>query len=97
MIFQIDNMSLQMRGQISQILLCADAYYVEDKCLLLQDKVHSHYAFIFLQFASNAKNGFHTHSLHLTQYPIDTMLEFDPNTNTHANLDASVNGPLKHG
>ena len=44
-----------------------------------------------LQFASNAMNGFYTHSLHLTQHPIDAMLQFDANANAHANVDASVN------
>ena len=57
-------------------------------------KVHSHYA-SFLQFASNAKNGFYILSLHLTQHLIDAMLQFDTNTNAHANVDAGVNGPLK--
>ena len=47
----------------------------------------------FLQFASNAKNGFYTHSLRLMQHPIDAMLQFD--ANAHANLDVSVNGPLE--
>ena len=56
-------------------------------------KVHSHYAF-FAFFASKAKNGFYTHSLHLRQHPIDTMLQFDANANVHANVAASVNGPL---
>ena len=42
------------------------------------------------------KNGFYTHSLRLTQHPIDAMLQFDANANTHANVDASVNGPLGH-
>ena len=56
-------------------------------------KVHSHYV-LFLQFASNAKNGFYTHSLRLMQHPIDAMLQFDANANAHTNLDSSVNGPL---
>ena len=43
-----------------------------------------------LQFDANAKNGFYTH---LTQHPIDIMLQFDANTHAHANVDASVNGP----
>ena len=47
----------------------------------------------FLQVASNAKNGFYTHSLRLTQQPIDAMLQVDANANARANLDASVNGP----
>ena len=46
------------------------------------------------KFASNAKNGFNTHSLRLTQHPLDVMLQFDANTNAHANVVASVNGPL---
>ena len=37
---------------------------------------------------SNAKNGFYTHSLRLTEHPIDAMLQFD----AHANVDARVNG-----
>ena len=48
----------------------------------------------FIQFASNAKNGFYTHSLRLTQHPIDAMLQFDANANAHTHVDASVNGPL---
>ena len=36
-------------------------------------KVHSHYTFFFLQFClqfdANAKNGFYTHALRLTQHP----------------------------
>ena len=47
----------------------------------------------FWQFVSNEKNGFHTHSLHLTQHPIDAMLQFDANTNANTNLDANVNEP----
>ena len=47
----------------------------------------------FLQFASNAKHGFYTHS-HLMQHPIDAMVQFDANANAHANLDASLNGTL---
>ena len=43
---------------------------------------------------SNANNEFYIHSLHLAQHPIDTMLQFDANANTNANVDASVNGPL---
>ena len=46
-----------------------------------------------LQFVSNAKNGLHTHSLHLMQHPIDAMLQFDPNA--HANVDASMNEALR--
>ena len=38
---------------------------------------------------SNTKDG---HPLHLLQHPIDAMLQFD--ANAHANVDASVNGPL---
>ena len=37
-----------------------------------------------LQFDANAKNGFYTHSLHLTQHPIDTMLQFDANADANA-------------
>ena len=33
----------------------------------------------------------YTHSLRLTQHPIDAMLQFDANAN--ANVEASVNGP----
>ena len=44
-----------------------------------------------LYFASNAKNAFYTHSLHLTQHPIDAMLQFD--ANAHANVDGNVTGP----
>ena len=47
-----------------------------------------------LQFDANVKNGFYTHSLRLTQDPIDVMLQFDANAQAHANVDASVNGPL---
>ena len=52
------------------------------------------FCFLFLQFASNTKNRFYTHSLRLTQQPIDAMLQFDANGSAHANLDAGVNGPL---
>ena len=44
---------------------------------------------------SNAKNGFYTYSLCLTQHTIDVMLQFDANANLQANVDASVNGPLE--
>ena len=47
-----------------------------------------------LQFDASAKNGFYTHSLHLTQHPIDIMFQFDANAHAQANVDASVNGPL---
>ena len=45
-----------------------------------------------LQFDANAKNRLYTHSLGLTQHPIDVMLQFDANAGTDANLDASANG-----
>ena len=38
-----------------------------------------------LQFDTNAKNGFYTHSLHLTQHPIDAILQFDANAHEDAN------------
>ena len=55
-------------------------------------------AFAFLSncyedVASNAKNGFYTHSLRLT-HPIDAMLQFD--ANAHANVDNRVNGPFRY-
>ena len=28
------------------------------------------------------------------QHPIDTMLQFDANANTHVNIDTGVNGPF---
>ena len=57
-------------------------------------KVNSHYAFLFI-ICVKGKNVFL--SLYLRQHPIDTMLQFDANANAHAdaNIDASVNGPLK--
>ena len=60
----------------------------------LNIKVNSHYAFLLI-ICVKAKNGFH--SLYLRQHPIDTMLQFDANANAHAdaNINASVNGPLK--
>ena len=41
-----------------------------------------------LQFDANALNGFYTDSLHLTQHPIDAMLQFDANANAHTNAKA---------
>ena len=38
--------------------------------------------------------GYRTHSLRLIQHPMDAMLQFDANTNAHANIDTGVNGPL---
>ena len=62
-------------------------------------KAHSYYAVFFCNLRQTQRmgsipNGFHTHSLRLTQHPIDVMLQFDANVNAHANLDAGVNGPL---
>ena len=56
-------------------------------------KVHSHSA-LFCIICVKRKDGFYTHSLHLTQHPIDAMLQFDANANADANVDASVSGPL---
>ena len=41
-----------------------------------------------LQFDANANNGFYTQSLHLTQHPIDAMLQFDANADADANANA---------
>ena len=41
-----------------------------------------------LQFDANAKNGFYTHSLRLTQHPTDTMLQFDASAEAEANAHA---------
>ena len=38
-----------------------------------------------LQFDTNAKIGSYTHSLRLTQHPIDAMLQFDANAHEDAN------------
>ena len=43
----------------------------------------SDYAFLFA-IGRKRKNGFYTHSLRLTQHPIDTMLQFDADANAHA-------------
>ena len=34
------------------------------------------------------------HNLRHIQHPIDAMLRFEAKANAHANVDASVNGPL---
>ena len=41
-----------------------------------------------LQFDANAKDGLYTNSLHLTQHPIDAMLQC--NANADANTNAHV-------
>ena len=41
-----------------------------------------------LQFDANGKIGFYTHSLRLTQHPIDTMLQFDPDVEEDATAHA---------
>ena len=53
-------------------------------------KVHSHYVFLHfcLQFDANAKNGFYTHSLHLTQHPTGAMLQLDATADANANAHA---------
>ena len=51
-------------------------------------KVHSHYAF-FCIFVCNLRQMQRMGSIH----PIDAMLQFDANANTHTHVDASVNGP----
>ena len=43
-----------------------------------------------MQFGANAKNGFYTHSLHLMQHPIDTMLQSDVNADADADTKAHV-------
>ena len=46
-----------------------------------------HFLHFCLQFDANAKNGFYTDSLHLTQHPIDAMLKFDANADVDANAN----------
>ena len=48
---------------------------------------------VFQVFQVEWEPWFYTHSLHLTQHPIDAMLQYDANANARANVDASVNGP----
>ena len=61
--------------------------------LLLLRSIHTVRFFAFL-FVICVKHKEWVHSLHLTQHPIEAMVQFDANTNAHANVDASVNGPL---
>ena len=54
-------------------------------------KVHSHFAFLCIFLC----NLMQTLRMGLTQHAIDVMLQFDANAHAHANIDASVNGPLQ--
>ena len=54
----------------------------------IEHKTHSLRLCQIVYFDANAKNGLYTDSLHLTQHPIDAMLQFDTNTNSHAHSNA---------